>query len=531
MNNLAALGVGLLVPVTVIGDDGHGYDLLREVRRLPVDPGYILPASDRLTPTYTKPMRPVAASDSVGNALRGVPLTWEELNRLDIRTREPLSAAATAEVCRRVEQVFHSSDGLIVLDQLVDENCGVVNAQVRDTLARLARENPAKLIYADSRRFLGRFAAATLKGNRSEVLRACNEANTDDQAVARSLAALSPRTGRPAFCTVGQRGILVARPGHEPTVIPGCPVSGPIDIVGAGDAATSGIVSALLAGASEVEAAALGNLVASITVQQLGTTGIASPRAGAPAVAGYKQLATAGKLAYNIGDLATSILVHRLRLMAIAFTSPLPLTAADNGIALVPIVRRVPTAFPHRLSVVQVEEMIRTGILTEYDHCELIRGELIEKMTIGDPHMAAVKRLNRFFNRVGDDRVLVGVQDAIKLRDSRPEPDISLVTPVADCYETHTPTPPDILLLIEVADSTLEFDREVKLPLYAENGIREYWIVNLVEQCLEVHRQPQAGGSYGESRIVRRGESVSPQALSDVVLLADDVLGPLAAAH
>ena len=102
MNNLAALGAGLLAPVTAIGDDGHGYDLLREVRKLPVDPTNILCLPERLTPTYTKPLR----QDASGK--------WRELNRLDVRTRGPLSAAATAEVCRRVEEVFRTSDGLIV---------------------------------------------------------------------------------------------------------------------------------------------------------------------------------------------------------------------------------------------------------------------------------------------------------------------------------------------------------------------------------------------------------------------------------
>jgi bifunctional ADP-heptose synthase (sugar kinase/adenylyltransferase) len=264
LNNLAALGAGLLVPVTAIGDDGHGYDLLKEVRKLPVDTTHILCLPDRLTPTYTKPMRMAG-----GN--------WTELNRLDVRTRAPLSSAPTETICRRVEQVFRSSDCLIVLDQLVDENVGVVSAAVRDTLARLARESPKKLLYVDSRRFLGNFDVGTLKGNQSEVLTACGERETGDAAVICSLDTLSRKTGRPAFCTVGERGILVARPGQKPQVVPGYSVSGPIDIVGAGDAATSGIVSALLSGATELEAAAMGNLVASITVQQIGTTGTASP--------------------------------------------------------------------------------------------------------------------------------------------------------------------------------------------------------------------------------------------------------------
>jgi bifunctional ADP-heptose synthase (sugar kinase/adenylyltransferase) len=260
MNNLATLGVGLLVPLTAIGDDGHAYDLLREVRKLPVDPSNILCLPERLTPTYTKPMR----QDSGGE--------WRELNRLDVRTRGPLSAAATAEVCRRVEEVFRTSDGVIVLDQLVDEDCGVVNSAVRSTIEELARREPRKLVFVDSRRYLGRFAAGVLKGNRAEVQLASGETDA-----ARGLARLSQKTGRAAFCTAGDSGIIVAEPDGHTQVVPGYAVSGPIDIVGAGDAGTSGIVSGLLSGANELEAAAFGNLVASITIQQLGTTGTATP--------------------------------------------------------------------------------------------------------------------------------------------------------------------------------------------------------------------------------------------------------------
>jgi bifunctional ADP-heptose synthase (sugar kinase/adenylyltransferase) len=298
MNNLAALGVGLLVPVTAIGDDGHGFDLLRQVRRLPVDIENILCLPERLTPTYTKPLR--IFND--GNA--------QELNRLDVRTRAPLSLAATGEICRRLEKVFRTSDGLIVLDQVVDEGCGVVSASVRECLEGLARETPGKLIFVDSRRFLGRFHFGVLKGNRSEVLAAAAEISagdkpagnalrgvpgtpndaelaghgmpqrafpTEDDAVREAVQQLALKTNRPAFCTIGERGIAVARSGQNSELVLASPVNGPIDIVGAGDAASSGIVAALLAGADELEAAALGNLVASITIRQLGATGTATP--------------------------------------------------------------------------------------------------------------------------------------------------------------------------------------------------------------------------------------------------------------
>jgi len=188
------------------------------------------------------------------------------------------------------------------------------------------------------------------------------------------------------------------------------------------------------------------------------------------------------------------------------------------------VLRQIATVEPYRLSVAQFEQMIQSGVLTKYDRCELVRGELIEKMTLGDHHMAAMNRLVRLFKRVRDDEALMSVQQAVKLRDSRPEPDLKLLVPREDCYETQTAGPPDVLLLIEVADSSLSYDREVKLPLYAENGIREYWIVNLIDGCIEVYRQPQ-GSDYAERLMIRRGESVSPLALPALTVAAADILG------
>lgn len=266
MNNLAALGVGLLVPVTVIGDDGHGYDLLKEVRKLPVDPSHILCSPSRLTPTYTKPIKPDAA---------GVP---RELNRLDVRTRAPLSDAETKLLCERLDKVFRTSDGLIVLDQIVAPEQGVVNVIARSLLCDLAAQEPNKLIFVDSRANLQKFQRQTLKGNLSEVAGRIDPDENPVAAASSAASALCRKTGRAAFCTLGERGILVARPQEEPTLVPGVRVSGPVDIVGAGDAATSGIVASLLAGGDELEAAAVGNLVASITVQQLGATGTATPQ-------------------------------------------------------------------------------------------------------------------------------------------------------------------------------------------------------------------------------------------------------------
>lgn len=265
LNNLAALGVGLLVPVTVIGDDGHGYDLLQAVRTLPVDASHVVCDPDRLTPTYTKPLR----QDATG--------AWQELNRLDVRTRAPLSDATTAAVCEHLEETWRSSDGLIVLDQLWDSTQGVVNPRIVAFLRELARRDPDKLLYVDSRAGLAAYDFGVLKGNRGELTAACGVPNDGRDAAQIAARKLAERTRRTVYCTCGDEGILVAGPTAAPTLVPGCPVSGPVDICGAGDAATSGIVASWLAGATPVQAAAVGNLVASITVQQLGTTGVASP--------------------------------------------------------------------------------------------------------------------------------------------------------------------------------------------------------------------------------------------------------------
>src|SRR5205823_3647529 len=132
-----------------------------------------------------------------------------------------------------------------------------------------------------------------------------------------------------------------------------------------------------------------------------------------------------------------------------------------------------------RYSVGDYEEMIRVGVLTENDRVELIRGEIVPKMAIGPKHAICVKRFNRLLGQRVAGRAIVGIQDPVRLPDSEPEPDVSLVRPPEERYLTGHPQPADVLLIIEVADSTLDDDRNVMLPLYAESGIQEFWIANL----------------------------------------------------
>jgi sugar/nucleoside kinase (ribokinase family) len=170
-----------------------------------------------------------------------------------------------------------SVDALLVLDQVSEPECGVVTTRLRQRLAELGDAHPEKLILADSRERIGQFRSVWAKPNRAECRRAVNATDDDPESVMQ----LAERTGRPVFCTSGAEGILIAdpRPGarlHRQGAW-AYPVSGPIDPVGAGDSTSAGIACALAAGASLLEAAAFGNLVASITIQQIGTTGTATP--------------------------------------------------------------------------------------------------------------------------------------------------------------------------------------------------------------------------------------------------------------
>lgn len=274
MNNLQALGVMQMLPVTVVGDDGHAYDLIKELRLMRVDPCFSLHDATRLTPTYTKPM------------LRHADGQWRELNRLDVRTAEPVSEQLIERLLVNVSAAFHRADGMIVVDQSLDHDSGVVGPEVRARLAELARDVPDKILLIDSRKNLARFQCGILKPNLGELMAAAADLGVQvlsggDRAIENEIQhaaqALTSRTGRPIFCTRGELGISVISPGGERMDIPGYPVQGPIDIVGAGDSATAGIMATLLAGGDAREAATVGNLVASITVRQIGTTGTASP--------------------------------------------------------------------------------------------------------------------------------------------------------------------------------------------------------------------------------------------------------------
>jgi Uma2 family endonuclease len=177
-----------------------------------------------------------------------------------------------------------------------------------------------------------------------------------------------------------------------------------------------------------------------------------------------------------------------------------------------------------KFTVEQFHKMAETGILNEGDRVELIRGEIIEMAAIGTKHACCVRRLDKVLHRKLCDEVIISIQNPIGLDDSsEPQPDVALLKPREDDYLSAHPQPKDVFLIIEVADTTIKYDREVKIPLYAEQGVVEVWLVDINSECVEVYREP-VNGSYQKVEKFGRGDLVI-QAFNDVNISVDEILG------
>ncbi|MDW8060794.1 MAG: Uma2 family endonuclease [Thermomicrobium sp.] len=169
--------------------------------------------------------------------------------------------------------------------------------------------------------------------------------------------------------------------------------------------------------------------------------------------------------------------------------------------------------------------MVAAGILGPEDRVELVEGELLDMSPIGWAHQACVNRLTEFFVALLQGRAIVQPQGPIRLSEhSVPQPDLALLRPRPDYYAAGGPTPADVLLLVEVSDTTLPYDRDVKVPLYARHGIPEVWLVDLASEQLVTFRDP-SGEGYRQYATDQRGQQLTPALAPDAVVPVARILG------
>ena len=271
INNLTALGAHSAA-IAYIGKDGNGYTLKNGLDAQNVNTGYLIETEERFTPTYTKPLMQEIDGQTV------------ELNRIDIINRSPNSESLNKTLVENVQKAIQTYDGILVVEQVKLDGYGTMSPLLREALTNVSETYPEKIIMVDSRHFAANYKNVSLKLNLSEALAAVSDSPSDfreifpDQSIpaARAYAAALWETfGKPIFITLGSQGIA-GMAGGTFFHYPGYQIGGPIDIVGAGDSVLAGIGLAMCVGASPQEAAYIGNLVGSITVQQIGTTGIAT---------------------------------------------------------------------------------------------------------------------------------------------------------------------------------------------------------------------------------------------------------------
>ena len=174
-------------------------------------------------------------------------------------------------------------------------------------------------------------------------------------------------------------------------------------------------------------------------------------------------------------------------------------------------------------TVTDYARMRETGILREDDRVELIDGEVRLMSPIGPVHAAIVNRLTAFISRYMGDTVILSVQNPIQLHDySEPQPDLTLLQPREDFYAHAHPRPDDVVLVIEIADTSIEYDRDEKIPHYADAGIAEAWLIDVSNQTIEQYTQPRIGG-YRNKLIVAYDEIIIAQTLPQLQIPVEHI--------
>lgn len=178
----------------------------------------------------------------------------------------------------------------------------------------------------------------------------------------------------------------------------------------------------------------------------------------------------------------------------------------------------------HRFTVKEYYRLGEVGILAPDARVELLDGRIYDMLPIGPFHSGVETRLLSFFFGAAKGRWIVRSQNPVHLNDgSEPLPDLTLVKPKADCYAGKHPRPADVFLLVEIAQSSLPFDRKAKLVAYARAGIAEYWIVNLKAKSVELYRAPLPIGEYSQTSRHKAGSTVAPTAFPDAQIAVADL--------
>lgn len=261
VNNLSEMGVGTLKVVSLVGEDGDGWEMLKRLTDRGVDVSDVVISDDVVTPAYIKPLFP------------------EEGNRFDVKNFSPTPMHIQQKLIERIAKAVEESDAVILLDQVCEKDTGVLTEYVRNAVCEMAKQHPGKLIFADSRGYIDQFENVVIKCNNYEAARMTGHSDAENdfshQLVFDCMEQLRQKTGRPVVITCNRHGVAVEENGVK-QVVPAVKHNCPIDICGAGDACSAGLVSALCAGATYAEAAFIGNLSSGVTVRQIGRTGTAS---------------------------------------------------------------------------------------------------------------------------------------------------------------------------------------------------------------------------------------------------------------
>lgn len=264
VSNLRALGAQVTC-ISLVGDDGEGYELLRCLNRIGANTDYMVQSSELCTCTYTKPMR--LQEDG----------SWAEMNRLDFRNFDPPSMEVQQKLIKNLELCLPHADAVLLVDQFCQRNLGTITDYVRKEVNRLALEHPEIIFFVDSRAFSNEFHNMIVKCNNHELTAmAGNTCDPEDPQSLRQQAQVLGKQNNASFVvTRGSKGIMLFK-GDCMESVDGVKVTGPLDIVGAGDSTSAGFVLGLTRGLSRRQAAMVGCCVSSITIQQIGTTGTAT---------------------------------------------------------------------------------------------------------------------------------------------------------------------------------------------------------------------------------------------------------------